>query len=119
MAPSISDDYLRVMARAKRPLRTRTIKRQARAANDRAVQAKRKLYDLEPGGSPERPIEVPTPALVEPKSKSLACPRCGELFAVDEHAAHADRNGRLREAKLFCHLCGERRSLWFRVVPPS
>jgi hypothetical protein len=108
-----------VMARAKRPLRTRTIKRQARAENDRWVQAKRRLLDLEPGGSPERPIEVPTPAIVEPKAKSVACPRCDELFVVDEHAAHTDGHGRLREAKLRCNVCGERRSLWFRIVPPS
>lgn len=107
------------MARAKRPLRTRTIKRRARAETDRWVQTKRKLYDLEPGGSPDRPLEVPTPALVEPKSKSLSCPRCDELFAIEEHAAHTDGHGRLREAKLRCKLCGERRSLWFRIVPPS
>lgn len=108
------------MARAKRPVRTRTIKRQARAENDRWVQAKRRLLELEPGGAPERPIDVTTAALVEPKAKSVTCPRCGELFAVDEHEAHADHeHGRLREAKLRCTVCGERRSLWFRIVPPS
>jgi hypothetical protein len=119
MAPHISDDYVRGMARAKRPLRTRTIKRRARAANDRWVQAKRRLYDLEPGGLPERPIDVPTPALVEPKAKSLSCPRCDAFFVVDQHAAHTDGYGRLREAKLLCKACGERRSLWFRIVSPS
>lgn len=108
------------MARAKRIPRARTVKRRARAENDRWVQAKRKLYDLEAGGSPERPIDVPTPALVEPKAKSLSCPRCDAFFVVDQHEAHADdEHGRLREAKLLCHVCGERRSLWFRIVPPS
>ena len=119
MAAHVYDDYLCRMARAKRPLRTRTIKRQARAEQDRWVQAKRRLLDLEPGGSPERPIEVPTPAIVEPKAKSLSCPRCDEPFFVDEHVAHTDGHGRLREAKLRCKVCGERRSLWFRIVPPS
>jgi hypothetical protein len=120
MAAPGSDDYVRRMARAKRTPRARTERRRARAENDRFVQAKRKLYDLEPGGSRERPIDVPTPALVEPKAKSLSCPRCDALFGVEAHEAHADdEHGRLREAKLHCLVCGERRSLWFRIVAPS
>jgi hypothetical protein len=74
---------------------------------------------LEPGGSPAHPIEVPTPAVIEPRATSVHCPRCDALFALETHEAHADQRGRLREAKLACRACGETRSLWFRISVPS
>jgi hypothetical protein len=78
-----------------------------------------KLMDLEPGGSPERPLDVATAALVEPKARSVPCPRCEDPFDVEAHEAHTDTHGRLREAKLRCRTCGLTRSLWFRIVAPS
>lgn len=75
--------------------------------------------DLEPGGTPERPIDVSTAALVEPKARSVACPRCDEVLAVESHDAHTDERGRLREVSLRCRSCGTTRKLWFRIVPLS
>jgi hypothetical protein len=78
-----------------------------------------KLMDLEPGGSPERPIDVGTAALVEPKARSVPCPRCEEPFDIASHEAYMDDHRRLREVVLRCRHCGTTRSLWFRIVQPS
>lgn len=72
--------------------------------------------DLEPGGSPERPIDVSTAALVEPKARAVPCPRCAEPFGVEAHEAYADAHGRLREVSVGCKSCGAARKLWFRIV---
>jgi hypothetical protein len=97
----------------------RTIARQARMANEKLARAKDKLLDLEAGGTPGRPLDVPTAALVEPKAKAFHCPRCDDTFEVEDHEAHANGHARLREAKVHCKTCGFRRSLWFRVIAPS
>ncbi len=81
--------------------------------------ARSRLLDLEPGGTPARALEVPTPAVIEPKARSLICPRCDEPFELDSHEARADEHGRLREARLKCRHCGLGRSLWFRIIAPS
>jgi DNA-directed RNA polymerase subunit RPC12/RpoP len=107
------------MARAKRPPRLRTLERRARLLDEKLVRTRNQLLDLAPGGSEARPFDVPTAAVVEPKARAVRCPRCNELFFVEAHEAHTDEHGRLREAKLRCKSCGERRSLWFRIVAPS
>jgi hypothetical protein len=81
------------------------------------ARARAKLLELEPGGTPARPLEVATAAVIEPKAESLPCPRCSGRFAVTEHEAHTRE--RLREVKVACRHCGERRSLWFRISAPS
>jgi hypothetical protein len=106
------------MARAKRPPRARTAARQVRRFDEKLARDRSKLLDLEAGGRPERPIDVSTPALVEPKARAVRCPRCDEPFDVESHEAHTDAQP-LREAVLRCRFCGTTRSLWFRVVAPS
>jgi hypothetical protein len=107
------------VSRPKRAARPRTLERQRRAASEKLLQSKRKLLELEPGGSRERPLEVTSAAIIEPKAKSTRCPRCDAAFDVEAHEARADVHGRLREVKLACRACGERRSLWFRISAPS
>ena len=107
------------MSRPKRTPRARTVLRRQRVADERLVRARTKLLELEPGGTTARPIEVPTPAVIEPKARSVRCPRCDEPFELVDHQAHTDEHGRLREAKLECRFCGMRRSLWFRISAPS
>jgi len=107
------------MGRPKRPARARTVARRAVIADEKLVRARNKLIDLAPGGTEAHPIDVPTPAVVEPRASAVLCPRCDEPFAVEEHEATTSAYGRLREAKLVCKTCGTRRSLWFRIVAPS
>jgi hypothetical protein len=107
------------VSRPKRTPRPRTLERVKRSADDKLARAKRKLLDLEPGGSEARPLEVATAAVIEPKAKSVLCPRCDEPFLLENHVAHGEDRGRLREALLECRLCGEHRSMWFRIIAPS
>jgi hypothetical protein len=107
------------MARPKRPPRQRTVVRRAKLLDEKLVRARNRLLDLEPGGSETRPIDVSTPAVIEPRARSLHCPRCDEPFDVESHEARTIGHERLREAVLRCRVCGAGRSLWFRVVAPS
>ena len=81
------------------------------------ARARTQLFELDPGGSRARPVEVTTASVIEPKAENMLCPRCDGHFAVEEHEAHAQ--GRLRELKVACRHCGARRSLWFRINAPS
>jgi len=78
-----------------------------------------KLLRLSPGGSAERPLDIVSPALVEPHVRGVECPRCRAQVLLEEHAAVTVSGARLREARVRCSACGSRRSLWFRVVPAS
>jgi hypothetical protein len=78
-----------------------------------------KLFRLSAGGSAERPLDVVSPAMVDPHVSSVECPRCGGRLRLDEHAAVVIGGARLREARLQCTGCGSRRSLWFRIVPSA
>jgi len=82
------------------------------------VRARQQLLELEPGGSRERPLEVSSAAVIEPRAENTLCPRCNARFGVEEHEAHLGRP-RVREVKVHCRFCDERRSLWFRVREPS
>ncbi|HEV8549189.1 MAG TPA: hypothetical protein VGQ57_09175 [Polyangiaceae bacterium] len=93
--------------------------RQAVIAAEKLTQARSQLLDLEAGGTPERPLEVATSSVIEPKARSVHCPRCDEPFDVTTHEVEATRHGRLRRATVQCRQCGGTRSLWFRVIAPS
>lgn len=90
-----------------------------RLVSEALARARRQLLELEPGGSRGRPLEVSTAAVIEPKAERTACPRCSGHFEVEDHEAHAGGHERVREVKVFCRFCGERRSLWFRISAPS
>lgn len=100
---------------AKKPKRERTVRREAARAAAALGADRERLFKLDPGGSPERPIDVDAVSVVEVRAVSVACPRCEGRHRVDEHAAVTVAGARLREARLVCTLCGSRRSLWFRL----
>ncbi len=72
-----------------------------------------------PGGSPERPLDAASAAVIESHALSVRCPRCGANHELIEHSAHVRQGVRLRETKLRCRQCGSERSLWFKIVGPS
>ncbi len=105
---------------AKKPSRPRTERRAAERAGVKLADARMKLALLEPGGSPERPIEVTSASVVEPHAASLPCAACGERTRVDEHVALTVGDDRgtprsLRVAKVRCTRCGTRRAIYFRL----
>lgn len=72
------------------------------------------LLELSPGGSSERPIEVASAAVIEPRVANLACPHCGGTYRLHEHERAAPRTRRVDAA---CRRCGASRTIWFRLVP--
>jgi hypothetical protein len=101
---------------AKKPKRARTVRREAERAAVSLARDRERLFALEPGGSPERPIDVQAVSVVELRAVAVRCPRCDGEHRVDEHAAVTTEGGaRLREMRLACRECGSKRSLWFRL----
>jgi hypothetical protein len=94
--------------------RPRTARRLADRAARRLVHDKQTLAALGPGGNQERPIEVVSSAVIEPRASSLPCPLCEGTLRVEEHQAPT---AVLRQLKVRCVRCGVARDLWFRLQP--
>ena len=99
--------------------RARTQRREAGRALSKLQVAREKLFQLDPGGSPQRPLDVSSPAVVETQAQSVPCPRCEGRHEVLEHVALRRDDVRLREARLRCQRCGSLRSVWFRIRPEA
>ena len=103
------------MKRKPRPARERTQRRADERATRTLADDRERLFQLEAGGSPERPIEVGSASVVEAHALSVRCPRCDGAHEIREHLAITLRGVRLREVRLACRQCGSRRSLYFRL----
>lgn len=105
---------------AKKP-RPRTERREAERELGKLHAARERLFELQSGGSPERPLRVVSAAVIETQAESTPCPRCdGKLELVEHTAVTLPTSGassptRLREVRLRCRQCGTLRSLWFRI----
>ncbi|HVM70067.1 MAG TPA: hypothetical protein VM204_09580 [Gaiellaceae bacterium] len=100
--------------------RARTERREAERAGVKLAESRLKLALLEPGGSPDRPIEVTSASVVEPHATGLGCAACGGATRIEEHSAVtlADRTGAprsLRVARVRCARCGVTRDVYFRL----
>lgn len=96
-------------------MRPRKARREAERDAEKLARDRVRLAALEVGGSPARPEEIGSAALVEPIARALRCLVCDGELALEEHAAEAG----LRVAQLQCRRCGARRSRWFRIAQPS
>jgi hypothetical protein len=96
----------------KRPERPERAERRLRARMARGlVRDREKLAALSPGGSAERPLEVPSPAVIDGRVASMTCPQCEGRYAIDDHQSEAG----LRVVSVTCRLCHVSRRLWFRL----
>ena len=100
---------------SQKPKRERTLRREAARQAEQLGRDRERLFLREPGGSPGRPVEVDSPAVVELRARAVPCPRCNGEHAVDEHRAVIHAGVRLREVRLKCRSCGTERSMWFRL----
>ena len=107
------------MSKRKPSARARSARREAQRAADKLARQRERLWLLEPGGTPERPIDVESSSVVEPRAATFECPRCQVALRVEAHRAPSSPGMRLREAEVSCPRCGQRRSLWFRLVGES
>ena len=97
----------------------RTVRREQERAQNRLKEDRERLFALEPGGNPERPLAAASAAVIESHALSVPCPQCAANHELLEHSAHVRSGVRLRETKLRCRQCGSQRSLWFKIVGPS
>lgn len=94
----------------------RTVRRALDRETVKLAQQREKLANLEPGGSPSRPIEVVSASLVEVTAEAMRCPRCDGPLRVEEHAAQTLNGVALRIAWVRCRDCGHRRAIYFRIM---
>lgn len=97
--------------------RANTLRREIAREGEKLARARERLAALEAGGSPERPIEVVSASVVEAHARSMRCPTCDASLRVEEHAAVAHGEARLRVVTASCAQCGRRRAIWFRIAP--
>ena len=95
--------------------RRRTQRREDERNVEKLQRARERLFELEAGGSSDRPVLVVSAAVVEAHAESVPCPRCEGKHEMVEHIAVTVRGARLREVRLRCRQCGTPRSLWFRI----
>lgn len=95
-------------------------KRAERRAEERArgklARDVEKLWELSPGGSPDRPLPITSPAEVEVIARSTRCPLCEGELRVEEHAAEIVGKARLRVARVVCLVCRAPRSIYFELA---
>jgi hypothetical protein len=80
------------------------------------AKQRERLALLEPGGSPQRPIEVESASQVEVHARALPCLRCEGTMIVDDHTAVTIESARLRVARMHCSACGATRAIYFRLA---
>jgi hypothetical protein len=100
---------------APRPKRGRTERRERARTHDRLVSDLEQLARLEPGGAPDRPIVIDSPAIVDIRAVAKPCPLCDGSLRLVEHAAESIDGVRLRVATVACTLCGVQRAIYFRL----
>lgn len=103
-------------AKKKKQARARTARRDAERDRAKLAHARRRLLLLEPGGSPERPLEVTSASVIETRATSTRCPDCEGSLRVDEHLARAQAGALLRQVRLRCRDCGGAVQLFFRIT---
>jgi hypothetical protein len=104
------------VASKKKTSRPRTVRREQDRALEKLGDARQKLAALEDGGSPGRPREVTSAAVIEGQARSLGCPRgCEGEARVKEHTAETIDGARLRVVTTECPRCGTRRSVYFNL----
>jgi hypothetical protein len=93
----------------------RAERRARERAREKLAAAREKLWRLEPGGSPGRPIEVASASVIEPVARGEACLRCGAAVRSAEHRAETVEGRRLRVVTTTCAACGAARIWYFRL----
>ncbi|HEY2745832.1 MAG TPA: hypothetical protein VGL86_14450 [Polyangia bacterium] len=97
--------------------RPRTERRVRERSARELVRDRQKLAALVPGGAADRPVDVPSAAVIPLRARATPCPLCDGTLQI-EHEAAESRAGRLVHAvHVACTRCGVARVLWFHVAP--
>jgi len=103
---------------ARRSPRPRTLRRRLGREEERLADEREQLALAEPGGAPERPLDVDSPSQVDVIAERTRCARCGEATRLERHEAATVDGARLRIAHLACVVCATPRLLYFRLALP-
>ena len=104
------------MRRVARPRKAR--REQERTLRKQVQRVERDAREL-PGGQAERPIDVTSAAVIDPRAREARCLRCGGELELRGDRASSTPRGVLRRIDLVCRFCHAPRTLWFRVNPPQ
>lgn len=96
--------------------RGRTERRQGERGARKLVRLQQELAALEPGGSGERPLEVPISSVIEGRAASTPCPLCAGRLRVDQHRVETVSGKSVRAVDVTCLQCGISRVIWFRIT---
>ena len=102
----------------KRKPSARTERRTAARAAEKLARDRQRLARVEPGGTPQRPIQLESASQVEPHAMAMRCLRCDGPGRLEDHSAVTVKAEILRAVVLRCTYCGTKRELWFRIAPP-
>jgi uncharacterized protein with PIN domain len=102
-----------------RKVRQRTERRELERDLRKLVRDKERLAVLEAGGSPERPLEVPTSSVIEIRAQATRCVQCDGELALQEHAVAMHGGEPLRVTHMICRRCHVKRSFWWRIAVPQ
>ncbi|MCP4680486.1 MAG: hypothetical protein GY854_34385 [Deltaproteobacteria bacterium] len=72
--------------------------------------------ELMPGGNPDTPLPIRSPAVVEAKASGYSCPFCDVDLIVQAHRAIEHQGRRLRVAELQCRRCEHRQNIYFELM---
>ncbi|MFM7736037.1 MAG: hypothetical protein ACKPBU_08690 [Alphaproteobacteria bacterium] len=100
-------------------LRARAARRRAAREEEREARTRESDARRAHGGTPELPIEIDSPAAIEARALTLACPRCLGSQLLVSHDAETVDGERLRVVRLRCPRCGTEQAVWFRIATVS
>ena len=105
------------MSSPKKAARARTERRTAARRNEKLASARARLETIDPGASPDRPIELVSPSQVDVVARSLRCPRCDVGLYIVHERGHVLGGRVCRAVELECRQCGRRRTAHFAFGP--
>ncbi len=91
-------------------------RRERERAQRQLVRDLERLARLEPGGAPDRPLPVDSPAVIELRAVARPCPLCAGPLRLEAHRAEVIDGVRLRVATVACIQCGVRRDIHFTLI---
>ncbi len=108
-----------LLVAASAALREAILKRVARSKKDELLELLREREEAilaSEGGSPDFPIVVDTPVIVDGRAKAKPCPLCGGKLKFEEQTVDRYQGRLLRRTHLQCVTCGVPRRFWFRIA---
>lgn len=98
--------------------RARTERRAAARRRAKLARDVRKLQGLEPGASPDHPIEVRSTSQIDPHARSLRCLLCDVGLQIEDQRGYVHMGRVHRALVMRCPRCGEGREVHFAALPP-